>query len=240
MLKIKNLKVRLGSFLLTANFTIMSGEKIAIIGPSGGGKSTLLSTIAGFIKQDSGEIYYFNQNFYDIPPSKLPCTLVFQDNNLFPHLDIFQNVALGINPRLNLSKFEKEFVLNCIEKVGLLPHMSKTPNMLSGGQISRVALARALLREQPILMLDEAFSALGPALRLEMLDFLKDILSSSTTSLLMVTHDPRDASYIADKIIFVSNGKASPPKQKEAFFAKPASEVREYLGSEKLNFNQSK
>ncbi len=230
MLEVENLVVRQQNFCLRANFSIRKGEKVAIIGPSGSGKSTLLSTISGFKSPYTGKIQLDKINLIGMKPNKIPCTLLFQDNNLFPHLTVFQNVALGINPTLKLSSNEHLTVKNSIKKVGLLSKINKKPSMLSGGQNSRVALARTLIRDKPLLMLDEPFGALGPAKKIEMLDFVKDFIKKSNTTLLVVTHEPSDAMYIADKVMFISEGVVNEPVLTETFFKNPSLQVQKYLG----------
>ena len=235
MLEVKNLVIKHQKFTLNANFSIKKGEKIAIIGPSGSGKSTLLSTISGFKSPFSGQIRLDKVNLIGMKPSKIPCTILFQDNNLFPHLTVFQNVALGINPTLNLSSEEELIVKDSINRVGLLAEMGRKPSILSGGQNSRVALARTLIRKKPLLMLDEPFGALGPAKKIEMLDFVKDFIKESNTTLLIATHEPSDAIYIADKVIFVSEGLVNKPVSTKTFFNNPSLRVQNYLGITNYN-----
>ena len=230
LLEVRNLLIKQGKFELTANFSILRGSLVAIIGPSGGGKSTLLSAIAGFVKIESGVINLNKTQISGLSPNQVPCTLLFQDNNLFPHLDVFDNVALGITPKLRLTKVEKDEVYNVLERVDLIEHIKSKPFALSGGQITRVALARSLLRNRPLLMLDEAFGALGPAQRLEMLNYVKEIVADLKSILLMVTHDPADAKKIASQILFVEDGVVHKPVNSDRFFDLPSPPVKKYLG----------
>lgn len=228
-----NLVLRHGNFRLTADFVIEEGHKIALLGPSGGGKSTLLSAIAGFLKEDAGRIYYNNQDITDLPPADRPITLLFQDHNLFPHMSVEKNIALGIRPNLRLTTEEKLRVKDALARVGLKDHGKKMPSELSGGQQQRVALARALLRDKPVLCLDEPFAALGPALKREMLDLVAEIVDSTNTTLLMVTHDPDDAKYISDQTVLIAEGVARAPVDTAALFADPPEPLRRYLGIKK-------
>ena len=176
-----NLVLRQGSFRLRADLVIDEGHKIALLGPSGGGKSTLLSAIAGFIPEEQGRILYNERDITDLPPADRPITLLFQDHNLFPHLSVEKNIALGIRPDLRLTAAEQQTVQAALARVGLQDHGQKMPSELSGGQQQRVALARALLRNKPVLCLDEPFAALGPALKREMLDLVAEIVDSTNT-----------------------------------------------------------
>ena len=203
-IKLDNVKISHGKFSLQADFEIEKGKKIALLGPSGGGKSTLLSAIAGFKTPDSGRIFFENTDITSTPPAKRPIALLFQNHNLFPHLSVRNNIALGITTTLKLSLKEIETIDKALLRVGLDGLGNKMPSELSGGQQQRVALARCLIRKQPILCLDEPFAALGPALKKEMLDLVQEIAETTNATLLMVTHQPDDASYITDQTILDS------------------------------------
>jgi thiamine transport system ATP-binding protein len=157
-------------------------------------------------------------------------TLLFQDHNLFAHLSVGQNVGLGLRPDLRLDAGERARVAAALAETGLAGKEGRRPGELSGGERSRVALARALLRNRPILLLDEPFSALGPALRAEMLDLVARIRAEQGATLLMVSHAPEDARRIADQVVLVDEGKASAPVETEALFADPQPGLRAYLG----------
>ena len=163
-IKLDNVKISHGKFSLQADFEIEKGKKIALLGPSGGGKSTLLSAIAGFKTPDSGRIFFENTDITSTPPAKRPIALLFQNHNLFPHLSVRNNIALGITTTLKLSLKEIETIDKALLRVGLDGLGNKMPSELSGGQQQRVALARCLIRKQPILCLDEPFAALGLSL----------------------------------------------------------------------------
>lgn len=227
------LVLRRGNFRLSADFVIEEGHKIALLGPSGGGKSTLLSAIAGFLEQEAGHIYYNGQDITDLPPADRPVTLLFQDHNLFPHLSVEKNIALGVRPNLRLTAEEQQRVRDALARVGLQAHGKKMPSELSGGQQQRVALARALLRDKPVLCLDEPFAALGPALKREMLDLVAEIVNSTDMTLLMVTHEPDDARYIADQTVLIADGVAHAPVATSELFANPPETLRRYLGIKK-------
>jgi thiamine transport system ATP-binding protein len=134
-------------------------------------------------------------------------TTVFQEHNLFAHLDVAANVGLGIYPGLKLSYGERQQVSGALEKVGLGGFDTRLPAMLSGGERQRVALARALVRRRPVLLLDEPFAALGPALRSEMLMLVNELVHSESLTCLLVSHHPGDALMVAQRTAFVGSGR---------------------------------
>ncbi|EKT0592448.1 thiamine ABC transporter ATP-binding protein ThiQ [Morganella morganii subsp. morganii] len=188
------------------HFSVAAGEKIAILGPSGAGKSTLLSLIAGFQFAESGTILLNNEDHTRTPPASRPVSMLFQENNLFAHLTAEQNIALGFHPGMKLNAEQKVQLEQIAEQVSLTPLLKRLPSQLSGGQRQRVALARCLVRSQPVLLLDEPFSALDPALRNEMLALLETICDSRQLTLMMVSHNTDDAARIAPRAMVVDNG----------------------------------
>lgn len=230
MLTLEDVTIRLEDFRLAAGFRVPTGARIAVMGPSGGGKSTLLGAIAGFVPLAGGRILWEWRDLAPLPPGKRPLSILFQDNNLFPHLSVAQNVGLALDPGLKLTRQDHARVGAALERVGLEETEERRPASLSGGQQSRVALARVLLRARPLLLLDEPFAALGPALKAEMLALVQEIVREGGTTLLMVTHDPQDARAIAEGIVLVDEGVASPPTPTEATFADPPRALRAYLG----------
>jgi len=227
----RNLHLRVGDFELSADFQIEEGSKVALIGPSGGGKSTLLSALAGFTDAVAGQIICNGVEITNLPPAKRPVTLLFQDHNLFPHLTAEQNIGLGLKPNLKLNDEQKQVVQTALSRVGLSGYGGKRPSELSGGQQQRVAIARALLRDKPILLLDEPFAALGPALKHEMLDLVAEIVAATNTTLLMVTHQPEDAHYLADRTVLIAEGVANAPVATKQLFANPPAALQRYLGA---------
>lgn len=229
MLTLDKLEVAQGRFRLTADLTVGTGVRTSVIGPSGAGKSTLLSAIAGFTEPARGRILWNGTDITRAEPGKRPMSIIFQDNNLFPHLTAAQNVALGLRPSLRLTGAEEARVAESLDRVGLAGFGDRKPGALSGGQQSRVALARALLRARPLMLLDEPFAALGPGLKAEMLDLVAALARDSGATVLMVTHDPRDAARLAGQTILVSDGVAWPPRDTVALFADPPDALRAYL-----------
>ncbi|SUB73278.1 Thiamine import ATP-binding protein ThiQ [Pluralibacter gergoviae] len=187
-------------------FSADRGEQIAVLGPSGAGKSTLLSLIAGFNTPVSGTLTINGEPHADTPPSRRPVSMLFQENNLFSHLTIRQNIGLGMHPGLKLSGEQRDRLAAIAARMGIGDLLDRLPEALSGGQRQRAALARCLVRRQPVLLLDEPFSALDPALRQEMLTLVSDISRDQQLTLLMVSHSVEDALQIAPRSLVVAEG----------------------------------
>ena len=230
MLTLEHVTATKGTFTLNADITINPGQKLAIIGPSGSGKSTLLDVIAGFLPVTNGKVIWKGQDLTTAPPGARPVSLLFQDNNLFPHLTIAQNTGLGLRPDLKLNAAQKTQVEDALARVGLSGRGTDKPGALSGGQQSRAALARVLLQGTPLVLLDEPFSALGPALKAEMLALLADVLSDTRATLLMVTHDPADAMAVAKNLVLVADGVAHAAVDVVTGFENPTPALKAYLG----------
>lgn len=230
MLTLDALRIERGDFTLTADFTLEQGLNLALIGPSGAGKSTLLDAIAGYLTPVSGSVRWQGQDLTGLPPGKRPISMLFQDNNLFPHLSVAQNVGLGIRPGLKLTGAERDAVQAALTRVGLAGMGDRKPGSLSGGQQSRVALARVLVQRKPLVLLDEPFSALGPALKHDMLRLMRDLLAETSATMIMVSHDPEDARMIADMTAVVAGGTVTPPHPTAALFDDPPQVLRDYLG----------
>ncbi|AXC49263.1 ATP-binding cassette domain-containing protein [Paracoccus suum] len=229
-LALRGIEARLGDFVLRADLQVPPGARVAVMGPSGSGKTTLLSLVAGFVKPVRGQVLWDGRDLGPLPPGARPVSILFQDQNLFPHLSAAQNVGLGLRPDLRLSRADAAAVEAALESVGLGGMGGRKPAALSGGQQGRVALARVLLRQRPILLLDEAFAALGPALKDQMLGLLRQIAADSGATVLMVTHDPEDARRFADLGIVVAGGVASHPAPIADLFANPPPALADWLG----------
>jgi thiamine ABC transporter, ATP-binding protein len=187
--------------------SVERGEQIAILGPSGAGKSTLLNLVAGFLTPASGEILIDGSTHTRTPPSRRPVSMLFQENNLFSHLNVRQNIGLGLSPSLKLNASQQLELQTIAQQMGIEPLLERLPGELSGGQRQRAALARCLIRKQPVLLLDEPFSALDPALRQEMLQLVGEICQRQHLTLLMVSHSVEDAAQIASRSIVVADGR---------------------------------
>lgn len=211
---------------------VAAGEILSIIGPSGSGKSTLLNLIAGFLDADSGSIRVDGESIGHLPSAQRPVTMVFQQHNLFPHLDLYTNIALGADPSLKLDPAQREAVSSAIARLGLRGFEGRKPGALSGGQRQRVTLARAMVRARRVLLLDEAFAALGPALRSELIELVADLVRERGIAALLVSHQPRDALIASARTAFVQAGRVTALQPTRELLETPAlAEVQEYLGS---------
>lgn len=187
--------------------SVRRGELIAVLGPSGAGKSTLLNLVAGFLQPANGSIMIEDNDHTRTPPSQRPVSMLFQENNLFTHLSVRQNIGLGMHPGLRLNAAQQQKLASIAAQMGINDLLDRLPGELSGGQRQRVALARCLVREQPILLLDEPFSALDPALRKEMLLLVKEVCERQQLTMLMVSHSVEDAARIAHRSVVIADGR---------------------------------
>jgi thiamine transport system ATP-binding protein len=234
VITIKHGRYEYGDFKLAMDFTIEAGSCVAILGPSGAGKSTLLNILAGFETLSSGALTINGHDMAGEAPGHFPVSMVFQDNNTFAHLTAFANVAIGIAPNLHLTEKQQGAVNTALARVGLAGLAQRKPGDMSGGERQRIALARVLVRNQPALLLDEPFAALGPSLRKDMLDLVASLHRERKLTTLMVTHAPEDAKRIASHVIFIDSGKVRPPVPTPKFFLYAQDpEVTSYLGAER-------
>ena len=166
-----------------------------------------------------------------LPPDERPVSMIFQDHNTFAHLDVWQNVAIGVAPSLRLDGPQAARVDAALAEVGITALKSRRPGEISGGERQRVAVARALVRDRPVLLLDEPFGALGPALRSDMLDLLKAMQVERDLTVLMVTHQPEDAVAAASHTAFLDQGRivALRPTA-DLFAAADVPGLHDYLG----------
>ncbi|GAA6940206.1 thiamine ABC transporter ATP-binding protein [Helicobacter pylori] len=209
MIRLDNVFLADDALPMTFDLQVAAGERIAIVGPSGAGKSTLLNLIAGFVLPTQGNIWLNGENHTRSAPYERPVSMLFQENNLFPHLTVQQNLALGLKTSLKLTALEQDQIERVADAVGLTSFLSRLPNSLSGGQKQRVALARCLLRDKPILLLDEPFSALDPELRMDMLNLIDELCHSKNLTLLLVTHQPSELTGKVERMLRIENGRIS-------------------------------
>jgi len=229
VLELDDCVIAQGGFRLGADWSLPPGARLAVIGPSGAGKSTLLAGIAGFAPLVGGSVRWQGVAMPARPDAR-PVAMLFQDHNLFPHLSVAQNVGLGVKPSLRLDAVEQREVAEALGSVGLEGLGARRPSELSGGQQSRVALARVLVMARPVILLDEPFSALGPGQRAEMLSLLRDVADRLGAVLIMVTHDPGEAQRLDGLVCFVDGGLAARPVDAEEFFGDPPEAMRLYTG----------
>ncbi|RFU14180.1 ATP-binding cassette domain-containing protein [Rhodobacteraceae bacterium W635] len=209
MLQLDGIHLTLDGFTLRADLSVARSARLAVLGPSGGGKTTLLNVIAGFLRPDAGRVLIDGRDVTGWPVPERPLSMLFQEGNLFPHLGAFDNVALGIAPNLRLGDAGREAVTQALAQVGLGGFGDRRPGDLSGGQRSRVAIARMLLRRKPLALLDEPFAALDPGLRREMLALLDELCRAQGLTLVMVSHDLRDAERLCTDLCLLEDGAIS-------------------------------
>ena len=189
------------------NLEIRDGEFVSLLGPSGCGKTTLLRIIAGFEIPDSGEVIIDGENIIDMPPNKRPMNMVFQRYALFPHMTVYENIAfsqfLKKKPREKIARKVKK-MLELVQLEGFEP---RKPDQLSGGQCQRIALARALINEPKVLLLDEPLGALDLKIRKQMQIELKNIQEKLKITFIYVTHDQEEALVMSDRIVLMQAGE---------------------------------
>ena len=196
-----------GSQVLNSiNLDIFDKEFVTLLGPSGCGKTTLLRIISGFVQPDSGDVFFDGQIINDIPPHKRNVNTVFQRYALFPHLNVFDNIAFGLRVKKVPDAEIKTRVKEMLALVNLKGFERKNVNFLSGGQQQRVAIARALVNTPKVLLLDEPLAALDLKLRKDMQNELKNIQKRTGITFIYVTHDQEEALSMSDKVVVVADG----------------------------------
>jgi spermidine/putrescine transport system ATP-binding protein len=218
------------------SFTVERGEFFSLVGPSGCGKTSTLRMIAGFEEPSSGEIILNNRNVSDVPPHRREVSTVFQNYALFPHLTVAQNVAFGLQRQRRFPQEEIHRKVNAIlEIVHLAGKELRLPKQLSGGEKQRVALARSLVLEPAVLLLDEPLSALDPALRKQMRAELKNLQRRVGIAFLFITHDQEEALSLSDRIAVMNKGRMEQTGTPQQVYQHPASRfAAEFLGDVNL------
>ncbi len=231
LLEVSGLTFCYEDLTMVFDLNVERGECLALLGPSGAGKSTLLSLIAGFETPSAGKIRIGGRDVTALSPADRPVTSLFQEHNLFAHLSVAENVGLGLDPGLRLSPAQREAVTQALQRVELAGLERRRPAQLSGGQRQRVALARSLVRQRPLLLLDEPFSALDPGLRLGMLDLVEKLRREQGLTVLLVSHNPQDALRIAARTAFIYEGRVMVEGETPGLLARgEPSELRAFLG----------
>ena len=207
-LQIKNLEKNFGKqhILRNINFAVKHGEFISILGPSGCGKTTLMRIIMGLERPSSGRVYHDNVDITDLPPDVRGFSIVFQDYALFPHMTLYENIAYGLKLRkVPAGEIHKQ-VMSTLATLKLDNAVSKYPSQLSGGMQQRASIARALVLNTKLLLLDEPFSALDALVKVDLSDELRALQSQFNITMIMVTHDLEEAFLLSDRVVLMHHG----------------------------------
>ena len=232
-LELKELTKRFGTVTAVDKFSVLveEGEFFTLLGPSGCGKSTALKLIAGFYTPDEGEIYIDGTLINDMPPYARNVGIVFQNYALFPHMTVFDNIAYGLGVRKLPKEEIKRSVKESLELIGLEGHEERRPDQLSGGQQQRVAVARALITNPKILLLDEPLSNLDAKLRLRMRTELRELQKALGLTAIYVTHDQDEARSMSDRISIMRAGRLEQLGNSEDIFRNPETKyVADFVG----------
>ena len=225
MIHIKNLSIRLGDFSINdVNLSVKKGEFLFLLGPTAAGKSVILESIAGLIPIQSGKIVVNNRNVTRKKPEKRNISICYQDYNLFPHMNVRKNICYGLRfiKDRHHPKYQKNFK-SLVRLLKLESILDRLPLNLSGGEQQRVSLARGLIVNPDILLLDEPLSALDPNIKNTIQEELKNIHQAMKTTIIMVTHDFIEANYLADRVALVHEGRIMQQGTVEAIFQQPSS-----------------
>lgn len=242
MLEIKDLTADLGEFSLkNINLQINKGEYFVILGPTGAGKTILLELIAGIYSADKGKIIIDNQEITEKPPKNRPISMVYQDYMLFPHLTVEDNIKFGLERN---EKSEEDINQKVDELANLLDIsdlLHRYPGTLSGGESQRVAIARSLVMNPKILLLDEPVSALDVPSQKKIRDELKKIHRKTDVTIMHVTHSREEAIRLGERMSIMNNGEIAQTGDSSQVFKKPNSEfVAHFVGSENIYEGKSK
>ena len=232
-IEISGVSKRFGDFvaLEDINLTIPTGQLTALLGPSGGGKSTLLRIIAGLEEADGGSVRIENLEATHLPARKRNVGFVFQHYAAFKHMSVAKNVAFGLEIRKRPKAEVKAKVQELLDLVHLSQFGHRLPSQLSGGQRQRMALARALAVEPKVLLLDEPFGALDAKVRKELREWLRRLHDEVHVTTVFVTHDQEEALEVADQIVVINNGRIEQIGSPDQLYDEPASEfVMSFLG----------
>jgi spermidine/putrescine transport system ATP-binding protein len=234
IVEIKDIIKKYGNVTAVDNvsFAIKEGEFFSLLGPSGCGKTTVLRVIGGFVEQNSGTVFIGETNMDGIPPNKRNTSMVFQNLALFPHMNVKENIIYGLKKRRVSESLIKEKLKNILTAVNLAGYEKRSINELSGGQQQRVALARSLVIEPAILLLDEPLASLDKKLRVSMRTELKEIQRRTGTTFLYVTHDQSEAITMSDNIAVMNSGRIIQIGRPDVIYNRPANVfVADFIGA---------
>ncbi|MDQ3812177.1 MAG: ABC transporter ATP-binding protein [Chloroflexota bacterium] len=219
------------------SLTVFDSEFMVLLGPSGCGKTTLLRMLAGLEYPDSGRITIGEREVTDLPPRRRGIAMVFQSYAVFPHLTVFENIAFGLRMRKRPNEEVRRRVENAAALLQLEPYVGRYPAQLSGGQRQRVAVARAIVMEPAVLLMDEPLSNLDALLRLQFRAELKKLVSEVKTTTVYVTHDQVEALSLGDRIAVMREGQIVQVAEPMVVYDRPATEfVGSFIGNPPMNF----
>ncbi|MFQ5814643.1 MAG: ABC transporter ATP-binding protein [Anaerolineae bacterium] len=217
------------------SFVVDEGEIFCLLGPSGCGKTTLLRIIAGLEIPDSGEVLFEGHDIRDVPVHQRNFGLMFQDQALFPHKNVLENIAFGLRMQRLPAEEIRERVAEVLNLVGMVGFEERDVNQLSGGEQQRVALARSLAPGPRLLMLDEPLASLDRTLRERLMNELRTILKGAGVTAIYVTHDQQEAFAVADRVVIMNRGRKVQEGRPEEVYQQPATEfAARFLGLENL------
>lgn len=227
-LKLDNVSYKVGNFnLFIDNLDIYENEYFVILGKTGSGKTTLIEIIAGLIKVNKGKILFKNLDITNIPAEKRRFPIVYQDYALFPNMTVKENILFSAK----YSKIDNKFFVELVEFLKISDILDRDVRKLSGGEKQRISLARALLPKPKILLLDEPLNSIDPVFKNEIMDYLKQLIPRFGITVVHVTHNFREALYLADKIGIIYKGSILEYNRKEVIFNSPKyKETAEFIG----------
>ena len=234
IIELNNISKHFGSVIGVerVDLAVMDGEFLTLLGPSGCGKSTLLRMIGGFEAPTTGTVRIAGVDVTRVPPQRRDVNMMFQDYALFPHMSVGQNIAYGLQMKGLKGAAAQEKVHEALALVGLEDKVSQQPHQLSGGQKQRIALARAIVREPKVLLLDEPLSALDAKLREQMQVELKHIHDQLGITFIMVTHDQTEALVMSDRVVVMDRGGIAQDGTPEELYEQPRSPyVANFIGT---------
>lgn len=240
--QVRDLNKHFGAFhaVKDVSFDIEKGHLIGLLGPSGGGKTSILRMLAGLESPDAGQISFHGQVVNDIPPQERGIGFVFQNYALFKHMTVFDNIAFGLKVKKAPKSKIKDRVMELVELTGLSGFERRYPHQLSGGQRQRVAFARALAPEPQLLLLDEPFAAIDAKIRQELRSWLRELIERVGITSIFVTHDQDEAIEVADEIMIINQGRVEQKGTPWDIYKEPATPfVATFIGESTVVENAS-
>jgi multiple sugar transport system ATP-binding protein len=238
-LRIENLTKKYGNVKALDDFSleIKSGEFMVLLGPSGCGKTTAIRCIAGLINPSSGQIYIDEELVNNIPPKNRDTAMVFQNYALYPHMSVYDNIAFPLKMRKKSKSYTEEKINEVANLLGMTDLLNRKPKELSGGQMQRVALGRALVREPKVFLMDEPLSNLDAKLRMYMRTEIKKLQKKVGITTLYITHDQIEAMSMADKIAVMNSGLLQQVGRPQEIYNRPSNTfIAGFVGSPSMNF----